>query len=95
MDDLQEMGNLNPYGEIQPVNGQEGQNRQNNQGQPGNNNIIYMADNTDRAIRDYVMLTLQVMYPEIVRPEVQAAHFDLEPMMFQMLQTVGQFNGLP
>ena len=52
-----------------------------------------MADNTDRAIRDYVMLTLQVMYPEIVRPEVQAAHFDLEPMMFQMLQTVGQFNG--
>ena len=24
MDDLQDMGNLNPHGEIKPVNGQEG-----------------------------------------------------------------------
>ena len=64
-------------------------------GQPGNNNIIYMADDRDRAIRDYAVLTPQVMHPGIVRSEVQAANFELKPMMFQMLQTVGHFNGLP
>ena len=31
----------------------------------------------------------------IVRPEITANHFEFKPMMFQMLQTVGQFNGLP
>ena len=86
MDDLQDMGNLNPLGEIQPVNSQEGQNEQNNQGQPGNNNIIYMADDRDRAIRDYVVLTPQAINPGIVRPEVQAAKFELKLMMFQMLK---------
>ena len=35
------------------------------------------------------------MHPGIVRPEVEAANFELKPVMFQMLQTVGQFNGLP
>ena len=50
------MRNLNPHGEIQPVNGQEGQNGKNNLGQPRNNNIIYMADDKDRAITDYAML---------------------------------------
>ena len=32
MDDLQDMGNLNPHGEIQLANGQESQNKQNIQG---------------------------------------------------------------
>ncbi|KAH9704932.1 Endonuclease [Citrus sinensis] len=39
------MGNLNPLGEIEPINaqgGQEGQNRQTIHGQSGNNNIVYM-----------------------------------------------------
>ncbi|KAL5547351.1 hypothetical protein UlMin_007038 [Ulmus minor] len=31
----------------------------------------------------------------IVRPEITANHFEFKPMMFQMLQTVGQFSGLP
>ena len=48
----------NNHGEIQLVNGQEGQNRQSIQGQPGNNNIIYMTYNRDRVIRDYAVLTL-------------------------------------
>ena len=45
MDDLVDMGNLNPLGEIEPINaqgGQEGQNRQTIHGQSGNNNIVYM-----------------------------------------------------
>ena len=48
MHDLQDMRNLNPHGEIQPVNGQEGQNGQNNLGQLRNNNIIYMADDKNK-----------------------------------------------
>lgn len=31
----------------------------------------------------------------IVKPEIIAPQFELKPIMFQMLQTVGQFNGLP
>ncbi|KAH9780391.1 hypothetical protein KPL71_008059 [Citrus sinensis] len=54
-----------------------------------------MADDRDRAIRDYVVLTPQVVHPGIIRPEVEAVNFEFKPVMFQMLQTVGQFNGLP
>ena len=53
-----------------------------------------MANDRDRAIRDYAVLTPQVVHPGIVIPEVEAANFELKPMMFQMLQIVGQFNGL-
>ena len=88
------MENLNSIREIQPVNSRKGHNRQNDQGQ-SENNIIYMADNNDRAIKDYVAVTPQVMHPGIVRPEVQAVNFELKPVMFFMLQTVGQINGLP
>ena len=57
MDDLQ---NLDTHGPIQPINGQEDQNMQINQRPPENNNIIYMADDRDRVIRDYVVLASQV-----------------------------------
>ncbi|KAH9680360.1 hypothetical protein KPL71_026519 [Citrus sinensis] len=60
MDDLQDLRNLNRREGIQPVNVHEGLNGQCVQRQPGNNNIIHMANDRDR-----------------------------------MLQTVGQFNGLP
>ncbi|KAH9724028.1 hypothetical protein KPL70_007340 [Citrus sinensis] len=95
MNNLQDVGNLEPHGPLQPVNVQEEQNEHANQRQPGDNNIIYMADDRDRAIRDYAVLTPQVVHPGIIRPEVEAANFELKPVMFQMLQTVGQFNGLP
>ena len=92
------MGNLNPRGEIQPINAQGDQDGQNGQiisEQPANNNIIHIADDRDRAIRDYTVLTAQVINPCTVRPEVQADNFKIKPMMFQMLQTMRQFNGLP
>ena len=53
-----------------------------------------MADDRGRAIRDYTVLTLQAIQPGIVIPEVQVVNFELKPVMFQMLQIVGQFNGL-
>ena len=86
---------MNSHGPLQPVNIQEEQNEHANERQLGNNNIIYMADDRDRAIRDYVVLTPQVVHHSIIRPEVDAVNFELKPVMFQMLQTVGQFNGLP
>ncbi|KAH9792219.1 hypothetical protein KPL71_004032 [Citrus sinensis] len=94
MNNLQDAQNLNPHGPLQPVNIQEEQNEHANGRQPGNNNIIYMADDRDIAIRYYIVLTPQVVHPGIIRPEVEAANFELKPVMFQMLQIVGQFNGL-
>ena len=85
MNNLQDAGNLNPHGLLQPVNIQEEQNEHANGRQPGNNNIIYMDDDIDKAIRDYVVLTPQVVHPGIIRPEVDAANFELKPVMFQML----------
>ena len=41
-----------------------------------------MTDDRDRAIRDYTVLTFQVVHPGIVRPEVQAANFELKLMIF-------------
>ncbi|KAH9770116.1 hypothetical protein KPL71_012262 [Citrus sinensis] len=95
MNNLQDAGNLNPHEPLQPVNIQEEKNEHANGRHPGNNNIIYMANDRDRAIRDYAVLTPQVVHHGIIRPEVETANFELKPMMFQMLQTVGQFNGLP
>ncbi len=55
--DLQNIGNLNPGGEIEPISGQEGQNGHIIYGHLGNNNIIHMVDNKDRVVRDYAVLT--------------------------------------
>ncbi|KAL9411530.1 hypothetical protein AB3S75_045182 [Citrus x aurantiifolia] len=95
IDDLQDLRNLNRREGIQPVNEHEGLNGQCVQRQPWNNNIIHTANDRDRAIRDHAVLTPQATHPGIVRPDVQADNFELKPVMFQMLQTVGQFNGLP
>ena len=54
-----------------------------------------MADDRDKAIIDYAMLTPQAINPRIVKLEVQAANFEHKLVMFQMLQIVGQFNELP
>ncbi|KAH9770018.1 hypothetical protein KPL71_012225 [Citrus sinensis] len=74
MNNLQDAQNLNPHGPLQPVNIQEEQNEHANGRQPDNNNIIYMVDDRDRAIRDYAVLTPQVVHPGIIRPEVDAAN---------------------
>ncbi|XP_060965226.1 uncharacterized protein LOC133034202 [Cannabis sativa] len=58
-------------------------------------NPIILADDRARAIREYAAPMFNELNPGIVRPEIQAPHFELKPVMFQMLQTVGQFSGLP
>ncbi|KAH9780473.1 protein IQ-DOMAIN 31 [Citrus sinensis] len=60
------MRNLNHRGEIQPVNVHEGLNGQHVHRKPGNNNIIHMADDRDRAIRDYSVLIPQAIHPRIL-----------------------------
>lgn len=53
-----------------------------------------MADDRDRAIRDYIILTPQLIHLGIVTLEVQTHNFKLKQAMFLMLQTMDQFNRL-
>ncbi|PNY16243.1 hypothetical protein L195_g012958 [Trifolium pratense] len=55
--------------------------------------IIGIANDKGRSIRDYDVFDPNAMNTGIVRPEIIAAQFEFKPMMFQMLQTVGQFYG--
>ncbi|KAA3469698.1 Retrotransposon gag protein [Gossypium australe] len=57
--------------------------------------IPRVIDDKDRSIRKHVVPILDYLNPGIFRPQIQALHFKLEPVMFQMLQTVGKFSGLP
>lgn len=41
------------------------------------------------------MPKLHWLNPSIVRPEIQVPQLELKPVMVQMLQTVGQFSGMP
>ncbi|XP_022960432.1 uncharacterized protein LOC111461168 [Cucurbita moschata] len=58
-------------------------------------NAIQLADDRERAIRAYAHPAVDELNPCIIRPEMQATTFELKPVMFQMLQTIGQFHGLP
>ena len=60
----------------------------NNQANMGNQ-VLAIAEDRDRAIRDYAIPMLDGLHPSIVRPEIQATKFELKPVMFQMLETVG------
>ncbi|XP_023511572.1 uncharacterized protein LOC111776371 [Cucurbita pepo subsp. pepo] len=57
-------------------------------------NAIHLADDRERAIRAYAHLAVEELYPCIIRPETQGTTFELKPVMFQMLQTIGKFHGL-
>ncbi|XP_062085900.1 uncharacterized protein LOC133792007 [Humulus lupulus] len=58
-------------------------------------NAMIMADDKDHANRQYALPLSNELNLGIVRPEIQATQFELKPVMFQMLQTVGQFSGMP
>ncbi|MCI11463.1 hypothetical protein A2U01_0032564, partial [Trifolium medium] len=55
--------------------------------------IIGIANDRGRNIRDYAVFDQNAMNTGIVRPEITAAQFEFKPMMFHMLQTIGQFSG--
>ncbi|KAL4291798.1 hypothetical protein GQ457_14G017380 [Hibiscus cannabinus] len=46
---------------------------------------IPAANARPRAIRDHLTPILDDINPGIVAPEIQAAHFELKPIMFNML----------
>ncbi|KAL4340007.1 hypothetical protein GQ457_08G026690 [Hibiscus cannabinus] len=49
----------------------------------------------NRSIRDHLLPDLENLNPGIVTPEIQAAQFELKPVMFNMLNSIGQFGGSP
>ncbi|MCI53245.1 hypothetical protein A2U01_0074491, partial [Trifolium medium] len=55
--------------------------------------IIGIVNDRGRSIRDYAVFNPNAMNTGIVRPEITTAQFEFKPMIFQMLQTVGQFSG--
>ena len=54
-----------------------------------------LADDGNRAIREYAVPAFYGLNPGIIRPEIQAPQFELKPVMFQVLQTMGQFSEMP
>ncbi|KAL4290887.1 hypothetical protein GQ457_14G012560 [Hibiscus cannabinus] len=49
----------------------------------------------NRSIRDHLLPDLGNLNPGIVTPEIEAAQFELKPVMFNMLNSIGQFGGSP
>ena len=68
---------------------------------------VNMADNNNaghnenigadqnRALQEFAVPHLEGLNASIVRPQITANNFELKPVMFQMLQAIGSFNGLP
>ncbi|KAK9043189.1 hypothetical protein V6N11_071536 [Hibiscus sabdariffa] len=44
---------------------------------------------TVRTVRDYVAEDLEGLNPAVTIPEFEAEHFELKPVMFNMLNTLG------
>ncbi|KAK8559944.1 hypothetical protein V6N12_012755 [Hibiscus sabdariffa] len=78
-----------------PIDGHE-QLRQNPPAQAGR--AIVPPDNRQqpvRTVRDYLGEDLEGLNPAVTIPEFEAEHFELKPVMFNMLNTLGQFGGSP
>ncbi|KAK8593410.1 hypothetical protein V6N12_045492 [Hibiscus sabdariffa] len=73
------------YRANEPVGGEQNQNAA----------VDQEAAARPRAIRDHLAPMLDDLSPGIVAPEIQAAHFELKPVMFNMLNSIGQFGGSP
>ncbi|KAK8685795.1 hypothetical protein V6N13_124829 [Hibiscus sabdariffa] len=48
-----------------------------------------------RTVRDYLVEDLDGLNPAITIPEFEVEHFELKIVMFNMLNTIGQFGGSP
>ncbi|KAK8676074.1 hypothetical protein V6N13_034128 [Hibiscus sabdariffa] len=48
-----------------------------------------------RTVRDYLAEDLEGLNPAVTMPEFEAEHFELKLVMFNMLNTLGQFSGAP
>ncbi|KAL4324370.1 hypothetical protein GQ457_11G025460 [Hibiscus cannabinus] len=48
-----------------------------------------------RTVRDYLAEDLEGLNPAVTMPDFEAEHFELKPVVFNMLNTLGQFGGTP
>ncbi|KAL4271930.1 hypothetical protein GQ457_13G014140 [Hibiscus cannabinus] len=48
-----------------------------------------------RTVRDYLAEDLEGLNPAVTMPDFEAEHFELKLVMFNMLNTLGQFGGTP
>ncbi|KAK8690564.1 hypothetical protein V6N13_074096 [Hibiscus sabdariffa] len=71
------------YGENQPVDDEHNQNAL----------AVPAANARPRAIRDHLTSIFDDINPMIVAPEIQVAYFELKPVMFNMLNSIGKFGG--
>ncbi|KAK8632660.1 hypothetical protein V6N13_073046 [Hibiscus sabdariffa] len=81
-----------------PIDGKE-QPRQNPPAQAGRAIVPPIPQNNQqqpvRTVRDYLAEDLEGLNPAVTIPEFEAEHFELKPVMFNMLNTLGQFGGSP
>ncbi|KAL4281702.1 hypothetical protein GQ457_03G019170 [Hibiscus cannabinus] len=84
--------------------------RNNNNGQPpaDGQNLPAQADGAiippsqqmnqqllTKTVHDYLAEDLKGLNPVVTMPDFEAEHFQLKPVMFNMLNTLGQFGGTP
>ncbi|KAL4387749.1 hypothetical protein GQ457_09G015980 [Hibiscus cannabinus] len=48
-----------------------------------------------RTVRDYLAEDVDGLNPTVTMPDFEAEHFELKPVMFNMLNIFGQFGGTP
>lgn len=56
--------------------------------------IIGIDNDRARNIMDYAVFDPNSMNNDIIRPEIIVAQFEFKPMLFQLLQAIGQYSGV-
>ena len=59
-----------------------------------NTSLSNMADQKQKALRDYAMPSVNGATSSIRRPAIQANNFEIKPAIIQMIQQTIQFGGL-
>ncbi|KAK9003655.1 hypothetical protein V6N11_084290 [Hibiscus sabdariffa] len=60
---------------------------------PPRQQIEYLPRYLPRIVRDYLAKDLEGLIHAVTIIEFEAEHFELKPVMFNMLNTLGQFGG--
>lgn len=58
------------------------------------NNTLDIVNDKGRSIREYAVFDLPSLHTSIVKSEVTIVQFEFKPIMFQILQTIGQSSGI-
>jgi hypothetical protein len=58
------------------------------------NNTLDIVNDKGRSIKEYAVFDLPSLHTSIVKSEVTIVQFELKPIMFQILQTIGQSSGI-